>query len=108
MRKVNWIRRDGRDGDYAKHYRRGYVVTVQDMDGDGTEWGVWLVADLEKAKAERAAGNDMAHARPVANGYVCVRAIEDFTIGQAVAIEALDGILRVRDELDRERSAQRR
>jgi hypothetical protein len=108
VRKVKWQYRDGRDGEFSKHYHGDYVVTVQDMDGDGTEWEVWLSADLEKARKEREAGNERAYADPIAKGYVCVRAIEDFRIGQAVAIEALDGIFRARSELERERTAQRR
>lgn len=96
------------DWDYSEHYREGYTVTVQDLDGDGTEWNVWLNEDLEKSRKEREAGNKLAHAHSIAKGYVCVRAIDDFKIGQAVAIEALDGILRARAELDRERTTARR
>jgi hypothetical protein len=106
MRDVKWKYRDGRDGERAEHYHGDYVVTVQDMDGDGTEWDVWIKADLEKARKEREAGNELAHARPIAKGYVCVRAIEDFKIGKVVAIEALDAILRVRAECDAEKRTQ--
>lgn len=106
MRNVRWKYRETRDGEYAEHYHGDYVVTVQDMDGDGTEWDVWLKADLEKARKERQAGNDTAHANPVAKGYVCVRAIEDFEVGRTVAIEALDSILRVRAAREAEERAR--
>lgn len=98
MRNVKWTYRDTRDGEYAEHYRGEYVVTVQDMDGDGTEWEVWLKADLEKASKEREAGNERAYADPIAKGYVCVRAIEDFQVGKAAAIAALDAILKARSD----------
>ena len=104
MREVKWKYRDGRDGEYAEHYHGEFVVTVQDMDGDGTEGDVWLKDDLEKARKERAAGNERAHASPIAKGYVCVRALEDFAVGCEVAIEALDAILRVMNQ----RASQRR
>lgn len=106
MRKVKWQYRDGRDGEFSKHYHGDYVVTVQDMDGDGTEWDVWLQADLEKARKERDAGNDRSYASPIAKGYVCPRAIDDFKISQVVAIEALDAILRVRAEREAEERAR--
>lgn len=93
---MKWKYRDTRDGEYAEHYHGPYVVTVQDMDGDGTEWDVWLKSDLDNARRDRDAGNDRAFARPIAKGYVCVRAIEDFQVGKSVAIEALDAILRTR------------
>jgi hypothetical protein len=90
MRTVNWKHRSSRDGDYAEHHHDGYVVTVQDMDGDGTEWKIWLRDELESAKAPD------AYASPIASGYVCVRAIEDFRAGQEIAIDALDAVLRAR------------
>jgi hypothetical protein len=96
MRTVNWKHRSTRDGEYAEHYHGDYLVTVQDMDGDGTEWDVWLRSDLEQARKERQAGNELAHAKAVAKGYVCVRAIEDFRAGQEIAIDALDAIIRAR------------
>lgn len=96
MRKVKWSIRDDGNSTWGKHYHGDYVVTVTDMDGDGTEWEVWLKADLEKSHREREAGNELAHAKAIARGYVCVRTIEDFEVGQAVAIEALDAILRAR------------
>lgn len=100
-RKVKWSIRDDGNSTWGQHCHGDYLVTVTDMDGDGTEWNVWRQSDLEKAKREREQGNEHAHANPIASGYVSVSAIEDFEVGQAVAIAALDAILAARSEYEK-------
>jgi hypothetical protein len=109
MRKVKWSIRDDGNSTWAKHYCDEYVVFVTDMDGDGTEWSVWLRSERETINAiaeenERIA--DVFKRRrlpdPLTRGYVCVRTIDDFEIGQAIAIEALDRIIAARSQSETE------
>lgn len=92
MREVKWSIRDDGNSTWAKHYHGPYVVFVTDMDGDGTEWEIYLKADLEKSKRERDEGKQESFAHALAKGRV--DHFDDFEIGQAVAIEALDAIIR--------------
>lgn len=112
MREVKWKIRDDGNTAWGKHYHGDYVVTICDMDGDGTEWEVWLRREYESinAIAERNRGitDILKHERlpdPLARGYVCVRTLEDFDIGKAVAIEALDSIIRERQAYESDKRA---
>lgn len=106
VRKVKWSIRDDGNSTWAKHYHGPYVVFVTDKDGDATDWEVYLKADLEKAQKERDQGKLDAVAYPQANGRV--EHFDDFEIGQAVAIEALDAIIRARTAYDAELAAERK
>jgi hypothetical protein len=102
MRKVKWSIRDDGNSTWGKHKAGPYLVTVTDCDGDGTEWAVYLTSDIDKAKRKRDQGDEDAYAHAIAKGEVSVQAIDDFEIGQAVAIEALDAIIRARSALPQE------
>lgn len=101
MRKVKWQYRDSRDGEWCRHYHREYVVTCQDMDGDGTEWAVGRRGAYEKPlpKDPLAIVPDWR----IAHGFVSEGS--DFEIAKVVAIAALDAIIRDREEREAERRA---
>jgi hypothetical protein len=105
MRTVKWSIRDDGNTQWGKHFHGDYVVTICDMDGDGTEWEVWLRREYDSINSisreiERLGQEKWReHPRmpdPIAKGYVCVRVGDDFEAGKAIAIEALDAILRDR------------
>jgi hypothetical protein len=99
MRPVRWQYRDGRDGEWCRHYRGGYVVTCQDMDGDGTEWGVGLKVDYEKPLPKDP--TEWIRDWRIAHGFVGMGS--DFEIAKVVAIAALEAIIRDREECEAER-----
>lgn len=94
MRKVKWSIRDDGNSTWGKHYHGDYVVFCTDCDGDGTEWSVWERAEYELKMSDE----DQWKKKPLAKGSVAPYG-NDFEIGQAIAIEALDAILR--DQTDR-------
>jgi hypothetical protein len=99
MRKVKWSIRDDGNSTWGKHYCGAYVVFVTDRDGDFTDWEIWDRAEYDAlCKAldsddERAKTNATWKYRACAKGEIYV-GMNEFTIGQAVAIEALDAIIR--------------
>lgn len=97
-RTVKWQYRDGRDGEWCRHYRGDYVVECQDMDGDGTEWDVWLRKDYDTIPGitERNRRIDDVfkqerYPNAIAHGRVDVG--NDFQIAKVVAIATLEAIM---------------
>ena len=95
---VRWQYRDGRDGEWCRHYRCGYVVECQDMDGDGTEWDIYTRNDYERIPGILARNQEIddiykheSIPSPVAHGRVDVG--NDFAIAKVVAIAALEAII---------------
>jgi hypothetical protein len=112
MRSVKWSIRDDGNTAWGKHYHGDYIVTICDMDGDGTEWEVWLRKEYDTIREIAERNRQIKEVSkwerlpdPIAKGYVCVRAIDDFEVGQAIAIEALDGIIRARNAYEAPRRA---
>lgn len=100
MRKVKWSIRDDGNSTWGKHYHGDYIVFCTDCDGDGTEWSVWLRAEYEQELPD----DQLWKKQPLAKGSVSHG--NDFQIGQAISIEALDAILRDRAEREAEKRAQ--
>lgn len=100
---VKWQYRDGRDGQWCRHYRGKYVVTCQDMDGDGTEWGVGLREDYERPipKDRLQLYKDWR----IAHGFIGPRTIDDFAMAKVVAIAALEAVIKDRGDYEREKLA---
>lgn len=99
MRKVKWSIRDDGNSTWSKHYCGDYVVFCTDCDGDGTEWSVWLRDEYEMKLPDE----ELWKRQPLAKGYVSPHG-DDFEVGQAIAIEALDSL--VRNRADRERQEE--
>jgi hypothetical protein len=99
MRKVKWSIRDDGNSTWGKHCHGNYVVFVTDRDGDFTDWEIWYRDDHEKlSKAlnsddEQAKKDAVWKYRALATGEIHV-GMNEFEIGQAVAIECLDAIVR--------------
>lgn len=93
MRKVKWLIRDDGNSTWGRHYHGDYIVFCTDCDGDGTEWSVWLRSEYEIELPD----DQLWKKQPLAKGSVAPRG-SDFEIGQAIAIEALDAILRDRTD----------
>jgi hypothetical protein len=91
MRKVKWSIRDDGNSTWGRHHHGNYVVLCTDCDGDGTEWSVW---DRHKYEME-VPDDELWKRQPLAKGSIAPYG-SDFEIGQAVAIEALDAIIRDR------------
>lgn len=96
---VRWEYRDTRDGEWCRHYRGDYVVECQDMDGDATEWNVWLRKDYDRIpgilKRNQHIDDLCRHEHipdSVANGRVIVG--HDFAIAKVIAIAALEAMLK--------------
>jgi hypothetical protein len=91
MTTVRWQYRDSRDGEWCRHYRGEYVVECQDMDGDGTEWGVGLRKDYELPLRDETV---MPKRWQMAQGRVDWG--NDFEIAKVIAIAALEAIMSAR------------
>ena len=100
MKEIRWTHKDGRDGEWCKHYRGIYVVTCQDMDGDGTEWGVGLREDYDRPlpKDPLQLHKDWR----IAYGFVGPYCINDFEVAKVVAIHALAAIIKDREDYQAE------
>jgi hypothetical protein len=103
MKNVRWQYRDSRDGEWCRHFRGSYVVTCQDMDGDGTEWGVGLREDYERPlpKDPLKLYKDWR----IAHGFVGTTCINDFETAKVVAIAALEAIIKDWEDYQAEKRA---
>lgn len=109
MRAVRWRIRDDGNSTFCRHYHGEFIVFVEDHDGDMVVWEVWYRRDYEARNrawerdpdGARGAGR---HFHPQAHGEVSC-GWDELEIGKAIAIEALDAIIREKRRSDAERAA---
>jgi hypothetical protein len=110
MRTVKWSIRDDGNSTWCKHYYGDYIVFVTDCDGDLVEWEIWRRKDYAelgralKLAEERDHDGTTRLPKPLIKGEVSC-GYDDLAIGQAIAIEALDALIRDREALAAERRA---
>ena len=103
MRKVKWSIRDDGNSTWGKHYDGDYIVFCTDCDGDGTEWSVWLRDEYELELPD----DKLWQKQPLAQGSVSPQG-DDFEVGKAIAIEALDALMRNRADRERREKEDRK
>lgn len=100
MRTVKWSIRDDGNSTWCKHYHGDYIVFVTDCDGDVVEWEVWLRKDYEElsriVRRDPECRENVRLPQAQIKGEVTC-GYDELAIGQAIAIEALDALLRDRE-----------